>query len=762
MTQFNAASTVRAAQKDRLNDPLLNARMWRKRNFLNHLAKRVVQGGGAMIIASVLGLMLLFAVVIWPLWQKTSVGSTEKVQPPALDGKNILAVSADEYEQAMHLLTADGMITFYNFAVDTQFTTVSLPLEEGEELTSAWRSTDAETFAVGTSFGRILQYSISFNSRFLAGRRDYAPDAEISDPVQLIPAAEKIIEIAGAFDSDGGLVIAALTGKKQIVLYRKAGMEDDFFDEEETAPQTGKIENLSEKPVKIAIGEGGSGLFVGFENGSIEKYEIDDLDNPVRSEKIQVSTAAITLLSFMLGDRSLVIGNQAGEISVWFESFNHDGTGPRQLRRAHTMTAHAQAISSFSVSQRNRSFVAGSADGVLSFQHATNERLLWMDTISDHKLKLLTMTPKNTAIIFVDAENAIYKIAIDSPHPEASLKAFFSKIWYEGYAKPEYVWQSSSGSDDFEPKLSLIPLIFGTIKGTFYALVFALPIAVLAAIYVSQFMHWSVKSVVKPAMEIMAALPSVVVGFIGGLWLAPRMQPVVPGVIAVIIFVPTVAILFSLLWRKLMKLRNHNLISGSETFILIPVVLITAYLYISGSGVIESRLFGGDYELWLKSSLQISYDQRNAFVVGLVMGFAVIPIIFTIAEDALSNVPRRLSAASLALGATPWQTARHIVLPSASPGIFSAAMFGLGRAVGETMIVLMATGNTPVMDWNIFNGFRTLSANIAVEIPEAPMGGTLFRTLFFAALLLFGMTFIVNTGAELVRQSVQKKYGKHE
>jgi phosphate transport system permease protein len=174
--------------------------------------------------------------------------------------------------------------------------------------------------------------------------------------------------------------------------------------------------------------------------------------------------------------------------------------------------------------------------------------------------------------------------------------------------------------------------------------------------------------------------------------------------------------------------------------------------------LVESALFAGDYRGWLLRTLGLTYDQRNSLVVGFAMGFAVIPIIFTIAEDALSNVPPHLVAGSLALGATRWQTALRMVLPTASPGIFSAVMIGFGRAVGETMIVLMATGNTPVMDWSIFNGFRALSANIAVELPEAPEGGSLYRVLFLAAFLLFVMTFIVNTVAELVRLRLRKKY----
>ncbi|HNQ75921.1 MAG TPA: ABC transporter permease subunit, partial [Pseudothauera hydrothermalis] len=152
-----------------------------------------------------------------------------------------------------------------------------------------------------------------------------------------------------------------------------------------------------------------------------------------------------------------------------------------------------------------------------------------------------------------------------------------------------------------------------------------------------------------------------------------------------------------------------------------------------------------------------TYVQRNALVVGMVMGFAIIPNIYTLAEDALNSVPSQLRAASLAAGATPWQTAIWVVLPTALSGVFAACMIGMGRAVGETMIVVMAAGNTPVLDWNIFNGLRTLSANIAVELPEAVIGGTLYRMLFLAALTLFIMTFVINTIAEVIRQRFRKR-----
>jgi phosphate transport system permease protein len=187
-------------------------------------------------------------------------------------------------------------------------------------------------------------------------------------------------------------------------------------------------------------------------------------------------------------------------------------------------------------------------------------------------------------------------------------------------------------------------------------------------------------------------------------------------------------------------------------------VLAGIWIALGLGGLEENVLMQGNYRGWMLSKLLLTYDQLNSLVVGVAMGIAVIPIILTIAEDSIANVPGHLRAGSLALGATRWQTALRIVLPTGSPGIFSAIMIGLGRAVGETMIVLMATGNTPIMDWNMFSGFRAMSANIAVELPEAPDGGTLYRVLFLSALLLFLMTFVLNTAAELIRLKLRRKY----
>jgi len=346
------------------------------------------------------------------------------------------------------------------------------------------------------------------------------------------------------------------------------------------------------------------------------------------------------------------------------------------------------------------------------------------------------------------------------PHPETSVASLFDRVWYEGYVQPAHVWQSTGGSDEFEPKLGLFPLLIGTLKGTLYALLFSVPIAVLAALYLSQLAPPSLRNVVKPTIELMAAMPSVVVGFLAALWLAPMLEGRLAATAGAIVMLP-LGLAFALaVWHVLPDGWRRRARRGTELPFMIPFMLLAAWAGAQWGGVVEANVFGGDLKQWLFDRHGVTYDQRNCIVVGVALGFAIIPIIFTISEDAMSSVPPSLTSAALALGASRWQSALHVVLPAASPGIFAAVMLGLGRAIGETMIVLMATGNTPILDLSPFNGMRTMSAAIAVEIPEAPFGGTLYRVLFLTGTLLFMFTFVLNTGADLIGRRLRKRYGQ--
>jgi phosphate transport system permease protein len=331
-------------------------------------------------------------------------------------------------------------------------------------------------------------------------------------------------------------------------------------------------------------------------------------------------------------------------------------------------------------------------------------------------------------------------------------------VWYESRQDPEWVWQSSSATSDFEPKFSLTPLAFGTLKAAFYAILFSIPLAILGAMYTAYFMAPRMRALVKPTIEIMAALPTVILGFLAGLWFAPFVEKHLPGIFLLLILLPVAMLAAAYAWRRLPHSVRARAPDGWEAALLIPVIILATWLALALSAPLEVWLFDGNLPLWLSRELGIPYDQRNSLVVGIAMGFAVIPIIFSISEDALYGVPKHLTTGSLALGATPWQTMVRIVLLTASPGIFSAVMIGLGRAVGETMIVVMATGNTPIVDFNIFQGFRALSANIAVEMPESEVNSTHYRILFLAGLVLFVATFFFNTLAEVVRQRLRAKY----
>ncbi|MCK5391665.1 MAG: ABC transporter permease subunit, partial [Deltaproteobacteria bacterium] len=411
-------------------------------------------------------------------------------------------------------------------------------------------------------------------------------------------------------------------------------------------------------------------------------------------------------------------------------------------------------------SARDRGFIASDKGGNINLYYATSAQKLKELNTGGSSIEKLAFAPKANGVVAIDREGKMYNWGIENPHPETNLKMLFGKVWYEGYQKPEYVWQSTGGTDEFEPKLSLTPLAFGTLKGALYALLFAIPISIFGAICVSQFMHPSLRNTIKPVIETMAALPSVVLGFLAGLWLAPIIERIIPAVFTLPIVLTIFTLISVFIWHYVPRRIKGRFTTGSELFLLLPVIILGILISLWLNQPIENAIFGGDYKEWFYTVLGLQYDQRNSLIVGFAMGFAVIPIIFTISEDALSSVPKHMTAGSLALGANRWQTAMRVVLPTASPGIFSAVMIGLGRAIGETMIVLMATGNTPILDWSLFNGFRALSANIAVEIPEAPQGGTLYRVLFLAALLLFFFTFFINTIAEIVRHRLRKKYGQ--
>jgi phosphate transport system permease protein len=303
-----------------------------------------------------------------------------------------------------------------------------------------------------------------------------------------------------------------------------------------------------------------------------------------------------------------------------------------------------------------------------------------MDRLKPEELRLyLGLSPREFAAMDRDTRKSLMEVKAEAAANVSNDKdvqintiswryLLFPYQW-SGYDRPVYIWQPVSDIHKF----NIIPLLIGSLKVTLVALLFSVPFGLAAAIYVSQLAPPRLKEWIKPTIEMLAGIPSVVLGFFALIVMASFFQSVL-----------------------------H---------------------------------FG---------------SRLNTLVAGMALGLAALPVIFSIAEDALTSVPYAYTQAALALGSSRWQAAWQIVLPAAVPGVFAAVVLGFGRAIGETMIVLMASGNASLMGWSLFDSTRTITATIAAELSETVFGGQHYRLLFMLGALLFAVTFLANLVADLV------------
>jgi len=724
------------------------------RRLSDRLATILISVGGTGVILVVAAIFVFIAYETLPLWIPPSIEHSSSLKPSDTLG-TLHVVGVDEYQLVAYGVTSRGALVAYDLR-NSRMLAVELT-ESSDTLSAAYSDVQEGTVTWTTRSGRIKV------SKIMVSRNPAQPESirgvsfkEIGS--FQVPPGIVIKKVVGKQLRDGGIGTAALSDGGEVYYFHSRTTENRI---------TGKtVEERSESqlPVStdeviscVALDHVGSKVVAGTDRGALLVWNVQDPDEPTFVERTEVREGdTLSAVEFLLGDQTVIVGSVRGTVRSYTWVADTLSSIGRKLVFLNTFNSHSSRIESITISPRSKSFLTLSTDGeALLHYQTTAKTLLQVETPS--RLQFAAFSPKGDGIIAL-SNDGVTAFRIDNPHPEVSMHILFGRVQYEGYAEPTYTWQSSGGTDDFEPKFSLMPLLFGTMKGAFYALLFALPLALFAAIYTALFAHPKIKNVVKPTVEIMAALPSVVIGFIAALWFAPVLEQSFVAITTTAVLIPLSVLPGIVLWKLLPAKLTHRLPAGSELLAIFPSLILIGYAgYLLGPWI-EQVLFDGNYRQWLYEVLGVTYDQRNSIVVGFAMGFAVIPIIFTISEDALSSVPQHLTAGSLALGATRWQTAMRVILPTASPGIFSAAMIGFGRAVGETMIVLMATGNTPLMNWGPFVGMRTLSANIAVEIPEAPHLGTLYRVLFVSGLLLFLFTFVINTVAELIRQRLRQRY----
>jgi len=741
-----------------MNDQMLQR--YNQRALKDRLARGFVSVGGISIIVAILLIFFYLLQVVVPMFESAEISERKQYTVPG-EGKT-LVLGLEEQGGLGVRFTDLGHVIFFDSSSG------EIVLNKALDLPARIRSASSnlDRVVLGLENGAALVLRYTFETRYPNNIRTLTPVLEypLGEQALLLDESGQALTKIALQMGEESAGLAAVTDDGRLVFARYT-REASFMTEEITTELTSRSALQLDVGVNsMVLVPGLDHLYVASQKGVLFDYPLDVegfsgayLEYPFQQQ--------IHSLQLLLGGVSVLVSLENGEIQQWMQVRDSkelvgDSVDEKRLTFIRAFQPESDLVStapitSIATEQRRKGFAAADSQGRITLYYTTSHRTLAQVNTANAAIRHLAWSARAQNLLAVDDHNQVHFYQVDNEYPEVSWDVLWGKVWYEGYDEADYIWQSSASTNDFEPKFSLIPLSFGTLKAAFYAMIFAVPIAIFGAVFTSQFMSRRMRQTVKPSIEIMEALPTVILGFLAGLWLAPYVETHLAGVFTLLLILPLGFFLCAWIWGYA---PNKSKFEGWEAALLIPVVLLLIWLSMSLSAPIEQMFFNGDLRTYMSQEWGLNYDQRNSLVVGLIMGFAVIPTIFSIAEDALFSVPQHLVRGSLALGATRWQTVVKVVLPAASPGIYSAVMMGFGRAVGETMIVLMATGNTPLMDLSIFQGMRTLAANIAVEVPEAEVASTHYRVLFLAAFVLFMFTFFFNTIAEMIRHRLRKRY----
>jgi len=750
------------------------------RQLKNSLAQWVITFGGIGVLFTLVLIFMYLLYVIKPIFESATVEPLVNISIES--SSPILTAGVDELKEVAYTINQQGIIDFYPLKVNKLTVGNEHHPVAGEKLSSfnglITQEPLSQVIKSGIDYHLLLTDKGSaqlirptFTASYTDDTREIIPNVTypLGDELLVIDEQAQIINKFAFRMNDEQAMFVAFTEDGRLIKTTLIAEDDFNYDAEYEAlyqeidysvsPESSQVQDILITPsMTMAFVRSSTQVSV-FNLDDHYSVDLKGLISPKLADN-----EIITSMTLLSGGSSLLIGTSAGQVSQWFEISTGNG---REFIQVRTFAAsESEAITGIYTEQFRKSFYTITPSGEMGMFYTTSHADLWRGKLLESQPSAMSIAPRADGFISISpktskADNETFNLQlfdVENEHPEVTWQALWQEVWYEGYPEPDYIWQSTSGTDDFEGKFSLVPITFGTMKAAFYAMLFAVPIALTAAIYTAYFMTPGLRKKVKPTIEMMEALPTVILGFLAGLWLAPIIENYLPAIALLLIFLPLSTLITALVWHNLSKNLKSKIPETWAPMILIPVMILAAYSAFALSPVMEVYFFGGDVRQFITNDLDMSFDQRNALVVGIAMGFAVIPTIFSMAEDAIFSVPGHLTSGSLALGATQWQTLVKVILLTASPGIFSAVMMGLGRAVGETMIVLMATGNTPILDWSIFQGMRTLAANIAVEMPESEVGSSHYRILFLAAFVLFVFTFIFNTFAEFIRQHLRAKY----
>ncbi len=697
----------------------------RRRRFIDRLTRRVVKGCGLAIL---LVMLLLFVWLLWvvaPLFSSPSIGSGYTLKLP--DARPAVALGMDAGQKWGWRIDQQGRGFF--IPLDVQPPSAAIPLYPGT--VSATTTADNGSVLLSGDSGLML-----VQPQFMAAGRE---------PVWKFPLGDK--PLAGGVPGSSVVSIAHPDEHRWLVAEASPEQVTLLQYQPDAAPVTFTLDmpGISQ----LLLSPDGQLLF-GLSGAMLRVWHITPQGPVLRDTHTLTSPPKrIALLS---GGSSLLVADDKG-IAQWFDIASETGPHLRFIRQFAGANDSGIVIGE----AHRRVFATLSPGGELNLFASKQQGAIFSRQLNTG-VQSAAFAPQGDGLLLENA--GLWRhYQLSNPWPDISWRSLWQKVWYENYPSPDYVWQSTSANDEYQGKYSLVPMVIGTLKAAGLAMLFATPLALAAAMYTAWFMTPGLRRWVKPAIEMMGALPSVVIGLIAGLWLAPQLADRLLGVLLLPLMLAAVLLLCS--WGSLRlpsRWRRRLCGEGREIWLLLPLLLLTGLFCLWLLPMIEHSLFGKG----IAERFSGGYQQRNLLIAGVAMGFALVPLIFTLAEEAIFSVPASLGQGSLALGATPWQTLTRVVVPGASAGIFAALMIGFGRALGETMIVLMATGNTPVTEGGLLQGVRSLAANVAIEMPEAAAGSAHYRILFLSALVLLIFTLVVNTLAELIRQRLRRQYGQQE
>lgn len=482
--------------------------------------------GGLMVIVAVFGIMVFLAQVVVPLFLGGDVQRTRSysVTPP----KPLAWTSVDEYQTIGIRIAADGQVS--SFHLDTGKALDSVQLDFGGATATSIGATDRRSdVAFGFADGTVRFGSIAPKVEILRG--DALPtgaqelnDRDLTDGADVysrIPGGQlRKISLEVSLNepqkiSDDGQPIIAIdyrTGgtverpTRSFVTIDAAGVARISRTETQinllTRKATTRVlsSTLPELPAGLHVSNvlltgQADQVYVADETGDIYRYDTRDFAAPRLAEKFDAfpGDQRLTVMGFLNGEQGLVAGGSEGAVRVFYrlQPENAGTEDGYKLVLIRELESHSAPVVNFASSQRNKSLVTMDMDGNVWLRHNTsNQTLLKLKRkpLSDQGTQML-LAPRNDAVLVADASGQVNFWTFNVPHPEVTPQTIFGKVWYEGYLEPSYTWQSSSGTDVFEPKFSLTPLIFGTLKATVYSLIFAIPIALLGAIYTSEFLH---------------------------------------------------------------------------------------------------------------------------------------------------------------------------------------------------------------------------------------------------------------------------------